>query len=169
MKLKLATRFAVISLISPYIHCFQSTATAAVYKQSIHREVLTKSFSSQKQKLHMKIERDATCTVIHPDDGKHSASIILMHGLGDSADGWEDSALMLHRQLPYVKFILPTAEVNPVTMNGGYKMNSWYDIVGLDDRAGESCDGIEKSSTRIEKLLDKEFELGLPYSRIGLS
>lgn len=47
--------------------------------------------------------------------------------------------------MPHAKFILPTAPTQPVTMNGGMAMNSWYDIVGLDDRAAETCDGLQES------------------------
>jgi hypothetical protein len=37
----------------------------------------------------MRIETDGqTGTItIHPEEGKHSASIVLMHGLGDSGEG----------------------------------------------------------------------------------
>jgi hypothetical protein len=75
----------------------------------------------------MRIERDsATNTVtFHPNDGAHSATVILMHGLGDSADGLSDLGESWSRQLPHVKFILPTAENRPVTLNGGMKMNAW--------------------------------------------
>ena len=53
-----------------------------------------------------------------------------MHGLGDSADGWTDAAQMLARSLKHVKFIIPTASPIPVTLNGGMRMNAWYDITG---------------------------------------
>jgi predicted esterase len=35
-----------------------------------------------------------------------------------------------------------------------------YDIVGLDDRASESCDGIEESVERVRQLLAHEHSLG---------
>ena len=41
---------------------------------------------------------------------------------------------MLSKEMPYCKFILPTAPTQPVTMNMGMSMPSWYDIVGLDER-----------------------------------
>jgi hypothetical protein len=56
-----------------------------------------------------------------------------------------DVAEMFSAQMPYAKFILPTAPTQAVTMNGGMAMSSWYDIVGLDDRAAESCDGLNDS------------------------
>lgn len=83
-----------------------------------------------------------------------------MHGLGDSADGLADLAEEWAKQMPYVKFILPTAEQRPVTLNGGMRMNAWYDIVGLDDRASESCEGIERSVDRVRALLQHERSLG---------
>lgn len=36
-----------------------------------------------------------------------------------------------------------------------------YDIVGLDDRASESCDGIEASVDRVRALLAQERSLGI--------
>ena len=52
---------------------------------------------------------------------------------------------MFSSQMPYAKFILPTAPTQPVTLNGGMAMTSWYDIVGLDDRAAETCEGLQES------------------------
>jgi predicted esterase len=83
-----------------------------------------------------------------------------MHGLGDSADGLADLAEMWAQRLPYIKFILPTAGNRPVTLNGGMRMNAWYDIVGLDDRASESCEGIEDSVERVKTILHQERALG---------
>jgi len=106
---------------------------------------------------------------IHPDEGVHSATIIVLHGLGDSSDGWIDVAQRWHRAMPWVKFILPSAESRPITMNGGYTMPGWYDIVGLDDRAGESCDGIDESVAEIRGIMDAEKAAGIPHSRMVLA
>ena len=72
--------------------------------------------------------------------------------------------------MPYTKFILPTAPTQPVTMNMGMSMPSWYDIVGLDERANENCKGLETSVERIANILKTEHETtGLPYSRMVLA
>jgi lysophospholipase II len=92
-----------------------------------------------------------------------------MHGLGDSADGFADVAEMLSTQLPYVKFILPTAPSSPVSLNGGMVMNSWYDIVGLDDRAAETCDGLDESRRIVTNIIESEVAAGIPHSRIVLA
>lgn len=99
-----------------------------------------------------------------------------MHGLGDTAEGWIDVAAgLLARELPHVKFILPTAPVRPITLNGGYPMPGWYDIKSLSaDRAKESCDGIADSQATILKFIADETAAGegkpgLAASRIALA
>ena len=61
--------------------------------------------------------------IVEPS-GKHTASVVMIHGLGDSAEGWIDVAENLSEVLPYVRFILPTASEKPVTLNGGMLMPS---------------------------------------------
>ncbi len=75
----------------------------------------------------------------------------------------------LAESMPHVKFIVPTAATMSVTLNGGMPMPAWYDIVGLDDRAGESCDGIDASCARIRAMLAAEHAAGLPYHRMALA
>ena len=76
----------------------------------------------------------------------------------------------LASQMPFAKFILPTAPTQPVSMNMGMPMPSWYDIKGLDERANEDCHGIAESRARIEGILAKEHaDTGLPYSRMILA
>ncbi|RNF20044.1 lysophospholipase [Trypanosoma conorhini] len=60
-----------------------------------------------------------------------SGVVTLSHGLGDSAQGWESVARELAGSLPHLLFLLPTAPVRPVTINGGMSMNAWYDIKDL--------------------------------------
>ena len=76
---------------------------------------------------------------------------------------------MLSRRFDHVKFILPTAPTQPVTLNMGMSMPSWYDIVGLDDRHSESCAGLPESRKRIESILQDEAAIGLKYERMVLA
>jgi len=97
--------------------------------------------------------------------------VVLSHGLGDTADGFADVAVVLSRSMPHVKFIVPTAPTQPVTLNGGMSMPSWYDITSLsNNRAQENCDGIEESASVLRSILDKEHqETGIPYGRMVLA
>ena len=66
--------------------------------------------------------------IVKPTDA-HTASVIFFHGLGDTGHGWAE--LFSEIAIPNVRYIFPTAPVAPVTLNGGMKMHSWFDISGL--------------------------------------
>ena len=65
---------------------------------------------------------------------KQTATIIMAHGLGDSGAGWVSLAENWRRRGKFedVKFIFPNAPNIPITINGGYRMPGWYDIVRRD-------------------------------------
>ncbi|KAI9190058.1 hypothetical protein H9P43_001491 [Blastocladiella emersonii ATCC 22665] len=106
--------------------------------------------------------------VVHAAKGKHTATVVFLHGLGDSGHGWSDIAPMLAGALPHVKFIFPHAPVQPVTLNMGYKMPSWYDIYSLADRDGKVDEaGIAASAAKVNDLIKNEIEVhGIPSERI---
>ncbi|KAL7581424.1 hypothetical protein ACA910_022006 [Epithemia clementina (nom. ined.)] len=109
-------------------------------------------------------------TVSPKNDADQSALVVISHGLGDTAEGFADAAEMMAKELPYAKFILPTAPTKPVTMNMGMAMPSWYDIVGLDERSNEKCEGIEDSRQTLVQILEAEHEnTGLAYNRMVLA
>jgi len=61
------------------------------------------------------------------------AAVIWLHGLG--ADGNDFAAIVPELDLAGcrpIRFIFPHAPSMPVTINGGYVMPAWYDIVGTD-------------------------------------
>lgn len=98
-----------------------------------------------------------------------TAVVILSHGLGDSALGWADGAQYMSQYLPHVRFILPTAKESPVTLNGGMKMNSWYDIVSLDKGGDEPCTGLDDSKSFLLSLVNEQVEKHkIPMNRICL-
>jgi len=56
-----------------------------------------------------------------------------------------------------------------VTLNFGMAMPSWYDIIGLDERSNESCEGIDDTVETILGLIQDEVNAGIDYGRIVLS
>ena len=66
---------------------------------------------------------------------KHTATIIMAHGLGDSGAGWVQLAENWRRRGKFedVKFIFPNAPNIPITINMGMRMPGWYDIVRRRD------------------------------------
>lgn len=109
-------------------------------------------------------------TVAPKNEAEQSGLVVICHGLGDTAEGFVDVAQHLATELPHLKFILPTAPTQPVTMNGGMPMPSWYDITGLDERSNENCAGIDRAQTTVKDILAQEHAAtGLPYRRMVLA
>jgi phospholipase/carboxylesterase len=97
-------------------------------------------------------------------------SIIWMHGLG--ADGHDFEPLvpeLVERGMPSLRFIFPHAPVRPVTLNNGYRMRAWYDIVGIDRRSAEDFAGMQASADAIGALVRRENAAGIPSTRIAIA
>ena len=82
-----------------------------------------------------------------------TASIIVLHGLGADGNDFVPVAQMLDLGVP-VRFIFPHAPQMPVTINNGYVMRAWYDILGTDLARREDEAGLRRSQAAIEALLD---------------
>ncbi|CDG81287.1 alpha/beta hydrolase [Janthinobacterium agaricidamnosum] len=99
-----------------------------------------------------------------------TVAIIWMHGLG--ADGNDFVPLVKELDLsgcPAIRFIFPSANVIPVTVNGGYQMRAWYDIVAIDLVRREDEAGLRSSQRQVEALIAREKARGIPASRIILA
>ncbi len=99
-----------------------------------------------------------------------TATVLLMHGLG--ADGNDFVPIvgeMDFSAIGNVRFVFPNAPIMPVTINGGYKMPAWYDIVATDLGRQEDEAGLRKSRLSIEDLLAREKARGIPANRIVIA
>ena len=99
------------------------------------------------------------------------ASIIILHGLG--ADG-NDFVPVAHQldlaAVGPVRWIFPHAPTRPVTINGGYVMPAWYDILGLDShQQREDEAGLRESQALVEALIAREKSRGVAAARIVLA
>jgi phospholipase/carboxylesterase len=99
--------------------------------------------------------------------GGESAVIIWMHGLG--ADGHDFAPVVQMLNLPHIKFILPHAPYRPVTLNNGYEMRAWYDILGLQPDSPQDEAGIRDMQTTINAMIESEIAQGIPSNRIALA
>jgi predicted esterase len=101
----------------------------------------------------------------------HTATVIFLHGLGDTGQGWQSTARRLATALPHIKFILPTAPERAVTMNRGRVMTAWYDIAALP-RGGTHAPspdmvGIADAAATVERIAADELaRFGIPRSRV---
>ena len=73
-------------------------------------------------------------------------AVIMLHGLGDTGNGWSEIASDFQSTLKHVKFVFPTAPSRPITLNMGMKMPGWYDIASLEDiNQKEDAEGLHES------------------------
>ncbi len=109
------------------------------------------------------------CVEIEPRQ-KATSSVIWLHGLG--ADGHDFPPIVPALGLPEdhaIRFVFPHAPRIPVTLNQGMVMRAWYDIVELDLKRGHDEKGIRDSSGRLEELIVRENERGVPSECILLA
>ncbi|EOD52397.1 acyl-protein thioesterase 1 [Neofusicoccum parvum] len=103
---------------------------------------------------------------------RHTATVIVAHGLGDSGAGWMFLAENWRRRNKFdeVSFIFPSAPSIPITINMGMRMPGWYDITSLSDINQRSEDeaGIKRSMEYFHGLVKEEMNKGIPSERIVL-
>lgn len=117
-----------------------------------------------------------------PDEACKSSAVIFLHGLGDDGRGTGyglAQQFQIHKKLPYTKWVLPTAPVDPdVGQRCWYKPHELPSAV----RPGESGDqrsadasgmhavedeeGILEAVRYIDDLVAEEVKNGLPPERI---
>lgn len=99
-----------------------------------------------------------------------TSAVIWMHGLG--ADGHDFAPIVRELDLSGcqgIRFVFPHAETMPVTINNGYVMRAWYDILGMDLVRREDAQGLRASQQRINDLIEREIERGIPAEQIVLA
>jgi phospholipase/carboxylesterase len=97
-------------------------------------------------------------------------SVIWLHGLG--ADGHDFAPIVHELRLPAsiaVRFVFPHATIQPVTINGGMAMRSWYDILTPQLVKREDAAGIRESEQAILALIARENARGVPNANIVLA
>ena len=100
---------------------------------------------------------------------KPSHTIIWLHGLG--ADGNDFVPIVQEIKLPPlgIRFVFPHAPMRAVTINGGFVMRAWYDIVYQDLVMKEDEQGLRQSQMMVEDLIARESSRGVPPNRIVIA
>lgn len=95
---------------------------------------------------------------------RHTATVIFLHGLGDTGHGWSQMFGAIRQ--PHIKYICPTASAMPVTLNAGMRMPSWFDIRGLSPGSAEDEDGIKAAADLLQSYIAEEEKQGIKRDRI---
>ncbi|KAK6124935.1 hypothetical protein DH2020_041346 [Rehmannia glutinosa] len=86
-------------------------------------------------------------TYVVKPKGKHQATIVWLHGLGDNGSSW--SQLLESLPLPNIKWICPTAPTRPVAILG-------FDMGELSEDCPDDFEGLDASAAHIANLLSTE-------------
>jgi len=86
--------------------------------------------------------------------GKHQATIVWLHGLGDN--GSSSSQLLESLPLANIKWICPTAPTRPVTLLGGFPCTAWFDAGELSEDGSNDWEALDTSAAHIANLLSTE-------------
>lgn len=99
--------------------------------------------------------------------GQPDACIIWLHGLGAGADDFIPAVpyLKLPEQLN-IKFLFPQAPTIPVTINSGWEMPAWYDILKMLPEREIVPEHLQQSARALHELTAEQIALGIPADRI---
>ncbi|MDP1931147.1 MAG: carboxylesterase [Gammaproteobacteria bacterium] len=108
--------------------------------------------------------------LLSPSGCTPTASIIWLHGLG--ADGNDFAGIVPELRLPAslaVRFVFPHAPSIPVTINNGYVMPAWYDILEMDVQRRVDEAQLTRSAEAVHALIEREVARGVDSRRIILA
>ncbi|UXZ04643.1 alpha/beta hydrolase [Moraxella nasicaprae] len=105
---------------------------------------------------------DSVIVTHNPKNLPISKAVIWLHGLGASGHDFEPIVpeLGLSDEVG-VRFIFPHAPKIPVTVNGGYVMPAWYDILEMTLDRKVDVAHINTSSQAINQLIDEQIAQGI--------
>ncbi len=98
------------------------------------------------------------------------AAVIWLHGLG--ADGHDFAGIVPALNLPEnaaVRFVFPHAPERPVTVNNGWVMRAWYDILEMNISRKVDTASLLESAEQVSGLIRREIDRGIPAERIVLA
>nr|WP_324259480.1 alpha/beta hydrolase [Cellvibrio fontiphilus] len=111
-----------------------------------------------------------SCVEIETGTTPVNASVIWLHGLG--ADGYDFVPVISELNLPdhlAIRFLFPHAPELPVTVNGGYLMPAWYDILEMNLERKIDLPQLLASARKIQALIEREIARGIPSQRVLLA
>lgn len=112
------------------------------------------------------------CVIVehNPSNKPLDKAVIWLHGLGASGHDFEPVVpeLGLSDDLA-VRFVFPHAPQIPVTINGGYVMPAWYDILEMSLERKVDVTQIEASAQHIRNLIAQQIEQGVAEENIVIA
>ncbi|KAI0294825.1 lysophospholipase I [Russula brevipes] len=104
-----------------------------------------------------------------PASAQRTATVIFLHGLGQTNVAWYGMIQWMAARLPSIEWVLPQAPVRPVGLNAGQRRPSWFDIRSLPPDCHEWDEpAISSSVSSVEGWIQAEVHQGTDPRRIVL-
>uniref|UniRef100_A0A8C3P4Z8 palmitoyl-protein hydrolase n=1 Tax=Chrysemys picta bellii TaxID=8478 RepID=A0A8C3P4Z8_CHRPI len=103
--------------------------------------------------------------------GSHRASVILLHGSGDTGPGvraWIKQVLNQDLVFQHIKVIYPTAPARPYTPMRGALSTVWFDRWKISNECPEHIETIDSMCQVLTNVIDDEVKNGISKNRIIL-
>ena len=98
------------------------------------------------------------------------SAVIWLHGLGADGNDFAPIVPELGLQEEFqIRFVFPHAPQIPVTVNGGFVMPAWYDIVEMEIDRKVDVEQLLISADAVSALIVREMERGIASNRILLA
>uniref|UniRef100_A0A674MDK7 palmitoyl-protein hydrolase n=1 Tax=Takifugu rubripes TaxID=31033 RepID=A0A674MDK7_TAKRU len=101
--------------------------------------------------------------------GTHSASVIFLHGSGDTGQGlrsWVRDILTPDLAFSHIRVIYPTAPVRPYTPMRGALSTVWFDRYKISRDCPEHLESIDTMCSSLGAVIQEEVKAGIPTHRI---
>ena len=96
-----------------------------------------------------------------------NASVIWLHGLGATGHDFAPVVPMIALPVEHqVRYVFPHAPDIKVTINNGYKMPAWYDILAMTLERKIDMPGLMASVEQVQQLIQREIDRGIESHRI---
>ncbi|XP_025963580.1 lysophospholipase-like protein 1 isoform X1 [Dromaius novaehollandiae] len=107
-------------------------------------------------------------TVVVPA-GRHTASVVFLHGSGDTGQGartWIKEILNQDMAFQHIKVIYPTAPARPYTPMKGALSTAWFDRYKISNDCSEHIETIDSMCHQLTDLINDEIKNGIAKNRI---
>ncbi|KAL7048100.1 hypothetical protein ACKWTF_003213 [Chironomus riparius] len=109
-------------------------------------------------------------SIIQPSGTTHSATVIFFHGSGSTGNNlieWIRFLMGRNFDIPYVKFIFPTAPMQKHTPLKGKYSRVWFDCNKISIYDSERIESLSSIYETVDALLNREIEgCGIPANRV---
>ncbi|XP_030640634.1 lysophospholipase-like protein 1 [Chanos chanos] len=101
--------------------------------------------------------------------GKHTASVIFLHGSGDTGQGlraWVRDVLTQDLAFSHIRVVYPTAPARPYTPMHGTLSHVWFDRYKISNNCPEHLESIEAMCDSLGAVIQDEVRAGVPKNRM---